>query len=404
MVSLPERNVSPFPWHQLKSVGRQVKSVDGLGNVCEQVTQNGLSESVSVALADLGPTVQANLKARVLGAVDVSIEGLPQVLGFRLVAVLLSDPLGARAVLEIDVNLALRLIHGALGIAASNTFAGRLSPPECGALAYLCTKAGTHVQTRGWRIENVVSDPRTAVEWLGSSVRLGAACFEIDVVPTVAGQPSVRGLTRVWAEASVWRKAWTAPQTDHPWFARLPKGLSIPLRAQLATLEASLGELASLDVGDVILLDEGNARQTDHGIVCDGVCGNGSFSFACRVSADGLAVLALDTGINVPRPKGPRRYQINPRTLNVMPEQTSDALPQTLTSTQIRLTLDLGDLELTLGEIASLNVGDVLSTHRLIGSSVFLRTASSTVATGELVNVNGEVGFRITALGAGASE
>ena len=62
----------------------------------------------------------------------------------------------------------------------------------------------------------------------------------------------------------------------------------------------------------------------------------------------------------------------------------------------VELCLELARFTVTLDELARLAPGDALSTGKPIGQRVALRAGKVLVAEGELVDVDGEVGVRLT--------
>jgi type III secretion system YscQ/HrcQ family protein len=62
----------------------------------------------------------------------------------------------------------------------------------------------------------------------------------------------------------------------------------------------------------------------------------------------------------------------------------------------IEIGLELARFQLQLGELERIAAGDVLATGRRIGETVTLRAANQPFAEGELVDVEGELGVRIT--------
>ena len=61
----------------------------------------------------------------------------------------------------------------------------------------------------------------------------------------------------------------------------------------------------------------------------------------------------------------------------------------------VQVTVELARFTLPLGEIAALKSGDIFSTRTPIGAQVTLRANGVAVATGELVDIEGETGVRV---------
>ena len=83
-----------------------------------------------------------------------------------------------------------------------------------------------------------------------------------------------------------------------------------------------------------------------------------------------------------------------------MSEQESE-LEQVVGETPVVVRLELGAVELSAAEWAALRPGDVLASGRRLEEGVSLRTAGREIARGELVEIEGEIGVRITQVGLG---
>jgi flagellar motor switch/type III secretory pathway protein FliN len=63
------------------------------------------------------------------------------------------------------------------------------------------------------------------------------------------------------------------------------------------------------------------------------------------------------------------------------------------------VTVELARFTLSLQQLAELREGEVLLTGRPLGESVTLRAGGRVLASGELVDVDGEVGVRVLRTG-----
>lgn len=77
-----------------------------------------------------------------------------------------------------------------------------------------------------------------------------------------------------------------------------------------------------------------------------------------------------------------------------------DSLEDIVGQTPLVVRLELGVLELSAAEWAALRPGDVVQSGRRIADPVVLRAAGQEIARGELVDIEGEIGVRITHVGA----
>jgi type III secretion system YscQ/HrcQ family protein len=78
------------------------------------------------------------------------------------------------------------------------------------------------------------------------------------------------------------------------------------------------------------------------------------------------------------------------------PPEPNSAAPNLAADAPLELSVELARFSLTLGELQRTQPGDVLITGRRIGEAVTLRVAGRAIAQGELVDVEGEIGVRIT--------
>ena len=78
-----------------------------------------------------------------------------------------------------------------------------------------------------------------------------------------------------------------------------------------------------------------------------------------------------------------------------MSETDKDALVDAVGEVPVVVRVEIGVAEMRAREWAALGPGDVVALGRKIGEGVTLRVAGVTVARGELVDLDGEVGVRI---------
>jgi flagellar motor switch/type III secretory pathway protein FliN len=79
--------------------------------------------------------------------------------------------------------------------------------------------------------------------------------------------------------------------------------------------------------------------------------------------------------------------------------QNESELEQVVGETPLVVRLELGALEMTASEWAALRPGDVVSSGTRLEDGVVLRTGGREIARGELVDIEGEIGVRITRVG-----
>ena len=79
--------------------------------------------------------------------------------------------------------------------------------------------------------------------------------------------------------------------------------------------------------------------------------------------------------------------------------QEESELEQIVGETPLIVRLEVGALEMSAAEWAALRPGDVVQSGRRIDHAVILRTGGREIARGELVDIEGEIGVRITQVG-----
>ena len=62
----------------------------------------------------------------------------------------------------------------------------------------------------------------------------------------------------------------------------------------------------------------------------------------------------------------------------------------------LEVVIEVGRVQISGAEVMRLEVGDVLTIERPVGSTVDLRVGGQVLARGELVDVDGETGVRLT--------
>jgi flagellar motor switch/type III secretory pathway protein FliN len=76
-------------------------------------------------------------------------------------------------------------------------------------------------------------------------------------------------------------------------------------------------------------------------------------------------------------------------------DEQADALADSVGEVPVVVRVEIGEATMTAREWATLGKGDVVTLRRRVGEYVTLRVGGVPVATGELVEVEGEVGVRI---------
>ncbi|HTM45557.1 MAG TPA: FliM/FliN family flagellar motor switch protein [Polyangiaceae bacterium] len=186
-------------------------------------------------------------------------------------------------------------------------------------------------------------------------------------------------------------KLWFASLSDAAPVARAPARsdydpqlmLSVPLVVAQGATEA--GQLAALSPNDTWLSREGwwiNGHFSGKGVLC------------APGSEVGIAVDITPKGVVI----GKTKIALSANAGDNMPNEFSDAVDQTLADLPVIVRAELGSVTLPAAEWAQLQPGDVLPFGSKVGGVVSLRVAGLILAQGELVDVDGELGVRITSV------
>lgn len=314
----------------------------------------------------------------------------------NIVAIRLLCPRSSRAVvLTLDARLAHALTERTLG-SDGDTFATpgpRLAPAQRGVLAYLAARALAH-GGRGWTAAALTSGrgafaallPDTAVLRLPFVVRLGA----------LRG-----GASLLWSDDD------GRALTPRP--ARFAHLASLPLRCSLTAGKVTLAAATCRDLspGDIVVLDEAHVDVRAQGRTTLVALGASTPRYECELDAGSLRLTTIDRPAPAAVSKGAALAnedtdtdagdtQTAPSRPGAKPND--DALRAAAGDAPIQLALELARIELRLDELAALRPGEVVVTGVPTRGPVTLRAGDRAVATGELVDVDGELGVRVLEL------
>jgi flagellar motor switch/type III secretory pathway protein FliN len=164
--------------------------------------------------------------------------------------------------------------------------------------------------------------------------------------------------------------------------------LAIELPLVIGAALSSARDLAGLAVGDAFC--PGPGLWVNH-------TGVGRAVLAAGASERGISAELLPSGQIVVRE--PTAIALAaPESLVKTDTETANELEQTVLDAPIVVRVELASVSLTAREWASLKPGDVIETERRVGGPVVLRSGGRALAHGELVNVDGELGVRVTRL------
>ena len=153
-----------------------------------------------------------------------------------------------------------------------------------------------------------------------------------------------------------------------------------------ATLTAR--DLAALRPGDVLVPDRLGVAHDASGLRGHARLGavHARWGIACVIEA-GEARVARRADRNTP---------MTARLEESMSDEASTL--EAMGDTPVQLTVELARMSVPLGELAALAPGAVLKTGHALGAPVQLRAGDRVIGAGELVEVEGELGIRLTAL------
>ena len=303
-----------------------------------------------------------------------------------LVAVILETGVDLRAprlAVEIDARLAACLVDRALGGEAGPSIVPPhhpLSDVACGVLGYVAARAlGACAPAGALRVRAVITSPAALGQAVGDAGSL--------VWPARVTLGEDVGVVRAWIpDASL-----VPPLNEHRRVAST-RLASLCVTLALEAGDASLrpDELASLGHGDVVVFERTRLRLE-----------NGAPAGTADVRAVGAARPQWEAALaNGDARLAGRAQQGDAR----MTRDTTNSVPlhaalDLVGDAPIELRVELARVALTLSELAEMRPGEVLVTGRPLGTEVVLRAGDRAVATGELVDVEGELGVRVLRLG-----
>jgi type III secretion protein Q len=173
--------------------------------------------------------------------------------------------------------------------------------------------------------------------------------------------------------------------------ATTPLGLVLRLPLVIADVEITTAELEGLANGDVVLLT--------------GLSPQGASQVQLAISP-GTAIIADVDGRTMTVARVGRSMSSNdadgnaPADSNAAPAATAAPLvpAAALEEVPLRIVFDLGDLELTLAELKAIAPGQVIDLARAPGNAVRVSVNGRRIGAGEIVEIEGRLGVRITEL------
>lgn len=156
----------------------------------------------------------------------------------------------------------------------------------------------------------------------------------------------------------------------------IARTLPVELGLQLGRVAVRVAELRSLACGDVVVCEEGEA-----------------FGWRGVVEGAGREIVLVEReGTLVVQGRIPRQTMEDTRM-----QKSPDGL-SSIDDARVEVALEAARIVTTLAELESLSVGSVLVSSRSVSRLVTLRVGGQPIARGELVDVDGQLGVRITEL------
>jgi type III secretion protein Q len=282
-------------------------------------------------------------------------------------------PLPGAVLVDVDLGLGLSAADRLLGGAGARPQSLRApTAVERGALSYLALRALARLDAAWARDAGV--RPRLRGVYDGAQPFCGVQ-VRLTFALTIGGEVgTVRiFLPRVLAESPVLRAARRPPLPG------LLRGVAIEATVEIARTSLAASDLGALAPRDVLVL--GRVAAGEGRLRLAGASGALRVEVADETRAWRLTV---------------REHRVEGGT--AMVEDDVRVGERALAEAQIPVTVELGRLTLAAEEIAALRPGDTLLLARPPGSPLDLAAGGKVIARGELVDVEGELGFRVLSI------
>ncbi len=385
--------LAPYPMDRLPLVSRE---------------ETARTRRLVRALGAWSPEQVDGLAVGLLGAPLRVRPGVPEALdAYRglqslvdpLVAVVLVVPeRGARAMVEMHPRLAALLVDRALGGEGGPEAIGGGEPPaeaERGVLAYVAARMLEAAGAADWRVATVLTEAEAARALLEEA-------GEALVWPLQVSLHGDRGGARLWLFGAEETGAAGPPE------ALLARWAAVPLQIVLwgGQAELSAEDWQGVEPGDVLVLDVCGLRPAMEGWQGEAwlsVAGGERSRWVGTVREDGFHVVRRERMAGTGTAEGRTMTEHSGEEPGgLAPEESGEEHAEALSAAAdapLTIGVELARFTLTFQELAAIRPGEVVATGRPVGTEVVLRIGDRAVATGELVDVEGEVGVRILRIG-----
>jgi type III secretion system YscQ/HrcQ family protein len=379
-------HVSDYPYARWPSVSRV--EARGLQKLLRSVSFKGLRRAEAAVEALLGTRVRL-------------APGVPEAVPIAQATAALREPVlalalqwmsGARpfAVLcELPSPLGAVVVDRALGGQGqpAHVTGDCLDELSTGVVAYVAARAAAAAGGEV-RVQGVITSTQAVNALLAGMRRALVLPFSVELGGGAAG--SVRAICDLDAALAL---------AGEPLTARIPESLCtlpIALCAHAAQVVLRESELRALAPGDVVVPERCALVRDGRGFrgqIALHACGGRHCGFVCSASGSELRIEKLIAPGETAMTQGTQGKRIHTEAL-----ESLERGPGIASDAPIELCLELARFTLPLDAIAALRPGEVLCTGKAIGERVTLRAAGQAFAHGELVEVEGEIGVRITEL------
>lgn len=358
-------SITNFPWENLERVPRVAARNWGR-------LQRSLSASSAALVAPLARALGSWLEVPVRfewDSLHVAPEEPPGTSAYLRLRV---DPGPIELALHVDSRLVTRLVAFALN--HEGTLYDPLQPPNdalLGAVAAIIVKVIADAQL-GLAVEFIddsLQIPNAARAHIEARVYIDATAYRLGIgvmmSPLLCHSSSMRA-------------------ADCAELGQLPLGLPLVVGTSLVTRDV-LAELAPAKAflsGSGLWVDDAGAG---HGVL------------AAPSSERGIAVDLEPHGRIVLRDVNATLDHDKSASAEATPPHAA-SIGQVLCDAPVVLRIELGVVSLPARQWAELRVGDIVETGKPLGTEVTLRVGGQALAQGELLNIDGELGVRITKL------
>ena len=368
--------VAPFPWHRLRRLSR--RSLQEAWRARRAVARGIDLRQLAAAIHAVGGGQLEDAHTR--GPTQVELHEVrtcefpdDELLSAR--ATLEIRPSSTRLYVGLEATLAIKLLGRLLDrpIVLSDP-RGTWSPTLQGALEALVLEVARRAgpqHAAGLLVVPPVPDPDAVGVLVTASLMFEGCCYPVS--------------------------AWVVVRELHPdsGLVRLPPGLPVALPLVVGWAVTTREELESLRPGDAWSCGDGwwiDTKLEGHGLLAAPGADVGQ---RVELKPDGVLVLgdnrqAMPVDIEDKEASGVTKGK--------------EGLDEAVLEAPVVVRVELGCVSMLAREWAELQPGDVIQTGQRVGEPARLRVAGCEVARGELVDVDGELGVRITALSGTDSE